>query len=64
MYYYVLYISINRERGKQEEFLNTIDKGETPLAAWHIDLLRPLVRLSKGSRHILTVIEVITKLCW
>lgn len=41
MYYYVLYISINRERGKQEEFLNTIDKGETPLAAWHIDLLRP-----------------------
>ncbi|CAI6372644.1 unnamed protein product [Macrosiphum euphorbiae] len=57
-------ILANRKQGKKEGFLHSIDKGDTPLAMWHIDFLGPLTPTPKGYRHILAVIDGFTKFCW
>lgn len=57
-------ILANRKQGRKEGFLHSIDKGDTPLATWHIDFLGPLASTPKGYRHILAVIDGFTKFCW
>lgn len=57
-------ILINRKQGKQEGFLNTIDKGDLPLHTWHIDFLGPLTNTPRGYKHILAIIDAFTKFCW
>lgn len=57
-------ILINRKQGKQEGFLNTIDKGDLPLHTWHINFLGPLTNTPRGYKHILVIIDAFTKFCW
>jgi len=57
-------ILINRKQGKQEGFLNKIDKGDLPLHTWHIDFLGPLINTPRGYKHILVIIDAFTKFCW
>jgi len=57
-------ILINRKQGKQEGFINTIDKGDLPVHTWHIDFLGPLTNTPRGYKHILVIIDAFTKFCW
>lgn len=57
-------ILVNRKQGKQEGFLQNIDKGDTPLAMWQVDFLGPLTPTPKGYKHIFAVIDGFTKFCW
>jgi len=49
---------------KQEDFLHTIDKGNLPLATWHIDFLGSLTNTPRGYKHIFSVIDAFIKFCW
>ena len=53
-----------RKRGKQEGFLNPIDKGDTPLEVYHVDHLGPLSQTKKGYKYIFAVIDAFTKFVW
>lgn len=57
-------ILAERKRGKQEGFLNTIDKGEVPLDTYHIDHLGPLPSTKKSYKHIFVVIDAFSKFVW
>lgn len=57
-------ILANRKQGKQEGFLQSIDKGDTPLSMWHIDFLGPLTLTPKRYKHILAIIDGFTTFCW
>ncbi|KAL0851475.1 hypothetical protein ABMA28_007272 [Loxostege sticticalis] len=54
----------NRKEGKQEGFLQPIDKGETPLHTLHLDHVGPLTETRKQYNHILTVVDAFTKFTW
>lgn len=47
----------SRKEGKQEGYLNPIEKGDTPLHTLHIDHIGPLTETRKQYNYILTVIE-------
>lgn len=57
-------ILINRKRGKQEGYLQSICKGDAPLMTWHIDFLGPMEATPKGYKYIFAVIDGFTKFCW
>lgn len=54
----------NRKEGKQEGYLNPIEKGDTPLQTLHLDHVGPLTETHKQYNHILTVIDAFTKFVW
>lgn len=56
-------ILAERKQGRQEEYLNPINKGEVPLDTFHIDHLGPLAT-KKSYRHIFIVIDSFTKFTW
>lgn len=62
--HYIPCILSNRKRGKQEGNLQIIDKGDTPLAMWHVGFLGPMTSTPKGYRHIFAVIDGFTKFSW
>lgn len=57
-------ILAERKRGKQEGFLNPIDKGDLPLHTYHLDHLGPLGPTNKGYRYLFTVVDAFTKFIW
>jgi transposase InsO family protein len=54
----------SRKEGKQEGFLNPIQKEEVPLHTLHIDHVGPMTQTSKQYNHILTIIDAFTKFVW
>ena len=57
-------ILVERKSGKQEGFLNPIDKGDVPLQTYHIDHLGPMTKTGKGYRYLLVIIDAFTKFVW
>nr|XP_012232667.1 PREDICTED: uncharacterized protein LOC105678149 [Linepithema humile] len=57
-------ILAEKKQGRQEGFLNTIDKGDVPLDTFHVDHLGPLASTKKNYRHIFVVIDSFTKFTW
>ncbi|KAH0817262.1 hypothetical protein GEV33_005528 [Tenebrio molitor] len=57
-------ILAERKSGKQEGFLNPIDKGDRPLQTYHVDHLGPLSQIKKGYKYIFAVIDAFTKFVW
>ncbi|GFY49126.1 transposon Tf2-6 polyprotein [Trichonephila inaurata madagascariensis] len=57
-------ILVNKKRGKEEVFLNTIPKEDLPLSTYHVDFIRPLPTTNKNYNHIFTVIDAFTKYTW
>lgn len=54
----------SRKEGKQEGYLNPIEKGDIPLHTLHLDHIGPLTDTRKQYNHILTVIDAFTKFVW
>lgn len=57
-------ILVSHKRGKKEGLLNPINKGDVPLATYHIDHLGPLTSTNKNYKYILTVVDAFTKFTW
>lgn len=57
-------ILAERKQGKQEGYLNAIEKGDLPLDTYHIDHLGPLPTTRKSYKHIFVVIDAFTKFVW
>lgn len=53
-----------KKEGKQEGFLNPIEKESIPLMTIHLDHVGPLTQTSKQYNYILTVVDAFTKFVW
>ncbi|KAG7305339.1 hypothetical protein JYU34_009402 [Plutella xylostella] len=53
-----------KKEGKQEGFLNSIEKGGLPLDTLHCDHIGPFLETKKKYNYILTVIDGFTKFVW
>lgn len=53
-----------KKHGRQEGYLNPIDKGEVPLDTFHVDHLGPLATTRTSYRHIFVVIDSFSKFTW
>lgn len=53
-----------RKEGKQEGFLNPIEKENVPLDTLHVDHVGPLTETRKQYNYILTLIDAFTKFVW
>lgn len=54
----------NAKAGKQECFLNPIDKNEGPLHTYHVDHLGPLPSSNKNYKYLFVVTDGFTKFTW
>ena len=57
-------ILAEKKQGRQEGYLNPIDKGEVPLDTFHVDHFGPLPTTRKSYRHIFVVIDSFSKFTW
>ncbi|XP_033318430.1 uncharacterized protein K02A2.6-like [Bombus bifarius] len=57
-------ILAERKLGKQEGYLNPLDKGDTPLDTYHIDHVGPMTATKKRYAHIFVVVDAFTKFTW
>lgn len=57
-------ILAERKQGKQEGFLNTVDKGDIPLHTYHVDHLGPMTSTKKSYRHIFVIVYAFSKFVW
>ena len=57
-------ILANKKEGKQEGFLNPLEKVDLPLYIYHVDHLGPLESTHKNYNHIFAVIDSFTKFIW
>lgn len=57
-------ILAEKKQGKQERYLNTIEKSELPLNTYHIDHLGPLPFTEKSYKYIFAVVDAFTKFLW
>lgn len=57
-------ILVERKHGKQEGFLNPIEKGIVPLDTLHIDYLGPLPSTKESYQYIFAVIDAFSKFIW
>ena len=57
-------IPAERKSGKQEGYLNPLDKGDTPLDTYHIDHVGPMTATRKRYVHIFVVVDAFTKFTW
>lgn len=57
-------ILVSRKAGKQECFLNPIDKLDVPLHTLHIDHVGPLPSTAKSYQHLFVVSDAFTKFVW
>ncbi|XP_041979296.1 uncharacterized protein K02A2.6-like [Aricia agestis] len=53
-----------RKSGKQEGYLNPIEKESIPLHTLHVDHIGPLTETKKLYNYILTIIDAFTKFTW
>lgn len=60
----VVCILAEKKHGKQEGYLNMIEKGELPLDTYHIDHLGPLPSTKKNYKYIFAVVDAFTKFVW
>lgn len=60
----VLDSCVNRKSGKQEGFLNSIQKYDIPLDTFHLDHLGPLPSTNKRYNHIFAIVDAFTKFIW
>lgn len=54
-------ILATRKEGKQEGFLNPIEKEDTPLHTIHIDHIGPMTKTKKMYNYLLTIVDAFTK---
>ena len=54
----------NKKLGKQERFLEPIDKEYKPLQTFHIDHIGPMDLTSKQYKYILSIIDSFSKYVW
>lgn len=57
-------ILATKKLGKQEGFLNPIEKVDVPLHTYHIDHLGPLPSTAKSYKYVLAIIDAFTKFVW
>jgi len=57
-------ILAEKKQGKQEGYLNMIEKGELPLDTFHIDHLGPLPTTRKSYKYIFAIVDAFTKFIW
>ena len=57
-------ILTERKMGKQEGYLNPIEKGDAPLQTYHIDHLGPMTKTGKGYQYLFVVVDSFTKFVW
>lgn len=57
-------ILAEKKQGKQECFLNPIEKGTVPLDTFHIDHLGPLPSTKKSYNHIFVIVDAFSKFIW
>lgn len=57
-------ILAEKKYGRQEGFLHSIDKGDSPLAIYHIDHLKFLPSTKKSYCHIFVVVDAFFKFVW
>ncbi|XP_033179142.1 uncharacterized protein K02A2.6-like [Bombus impatiens] len=57
-------ILAERKLGKQEGYVNPLDKGDTPLDTYHIDHVGPMIATKKRYAHIFVVVDAFTKFTW
>ncbi|KAG7295050.1 hypothetical protein JYU34_022520 [Plutella xylostella] len=57
-------ILASKKEGKQEGYLNSIEKASIPLSTLHIDHIGPLSETKKQYNYILTVVDAFTKFVW
>lgn len=57
-------ILASRKSGRQEGFLNPIEKEALPLQTLHLDHIGPLTATQKQYNYILTVVDAFTKFVW
>lgn len=60
---YVACILAEKKQGKQESFLNLIEKGTVSLDTFHIDHMGPLSS-TKSYTYIFVVIDAFSKFIW
>lgn len=53
-----------RKHGKQECFLNPINKIDIPLHTYHVDHVGPLQSTNKGYKHLFVIVDGFTKFVW
>ncbi|CAH2094786.1 unnamed protein product [Euphydryas editha] len=53
-----------KKEGKQEGFLQPIEKGSVPLDTLHLDHVGPLTQTKKQYNYILTLVDAFTKFVW
>lgn len=54
----------SKKQGKQEGFLNPIQKKGSPLHTLHMDHIGPMTETRKRYNHILTIVDAFTKFVW
>lgn len=54
----------NNKSGKQEGFLHTIPKGQTPLETYHLDHIGPMQATKKQYKHCLVITDAFSKFVW
>lgn len=54
----------SKKLGKQEGYLNCIDKGDAPLHTLHIDHLGPMDSSAKQYKYILATVDAFSKFVW
>ncbi|XP_055918284.1 uncharacterized protein LOC129950365 [Eupeodes corollae] len=57
-------ILANRKAGKQEGFLNQLDKGDKPFDTFHLDHIGPMDLTTKQYKYILTITDGFSKFMW
>lgn len=57
-------ILVNAKSGRQEGFLNPIDKGDKPLVTYHVDHVGPMEMTKKRYNHIFVVVDGFSKFVW
>lgn len=57
-------ILAEKKQGKQECFLNPIEKGTVPLDTFHVDHMGPLPSTRKSYAHIFMVVDAFSKFTW
>lgn len=57
-------ILAEKKQGRQEGFLNSLEKGSLPLDTYPVDHMGPLPTTQKRYQHLLAVIDAFTKFVW
>lgn len=57
-------ILVERKYGRNDGWLNPIDKGSGPLHTYHVDHMGPMPSTKKAYNHLLVAVDAFTKFMW